>query len=165
VLEEPARGKYPPVEFGDSVLEPRQVDQVLDDAIQPNRLALERGEVPIARFAVERCIVRAKGFDVTAHRRQRRFQFVRDVGEHLAAKPIRGAQCFIAVRQISGHRVERRCHRGNLVAAGHWRARRKVARTEPLTGFLQRRQPTPRRTEDETGRDHRQDDHQRRPRQ
>ena len=95
-LEQPLEREHPHVERADTVLEPRQIDQVLDDPIEPPCLAIQGLEVALARRRVERELRHLQRFEIAAHRRQRRLQLVRHVGQHLAAQAIDGAQRLVA---------------------------------------------------------------------
>ena len=117
-------------------------------------LAVSRSSVAKYRSrvaGVERDVGHVQRLDVSAHRRQRRLQLVRHVGQHLAPQPIRCAQRLLARRQIDGHPVESRRHIGDLVAAPFGGARRQVAGADAVRRVLEGLQPAPRRLEDECG--------------
>jgi len=112
-------------------------------AIEAQRLALDRIEVPLARVGVELDVGHVQRFEIAAHRRQRRLQLVRHVGEHLAAQAIGGAQRLVPRAEIGRHPVEGDRDAGDFIAAGFGRTRRQVAAAEPLRRRLQRVQAPP----------------------
>ena len=84
-------------------------------------------EIARARGVVELELRHRERFEIAAHRRHRRRQLVRDVGQQLPPRAIRRGQRLGARREIVGHRVERRGHRRDFVAAAHGRAGREIA--------------------------------------
>ena len=118
-------------------LEPREIQQVADDAFQPRRLVADDGEVARPRRLVERELRHRERLEVPAHRRHRRRQLVRHVGEQLPPHPIRGRQRFRAGREVVGHRVERARHRRDLVAAAVGCSRGEIAGAEVACRRLQ----------------------------
>ena len=53
-----------------------EVQQVFHDALETAGFAIDRLEIAIAALGVERDLGHAQRFDVSAHRGQRRFQFM-----------------------------------------------------------------------------------------
>ena len=69
--------------------------------------SLTMPQVALARRRIELQLRHRERFDVAAHRRQRRHQFVRHVREQLTARLIGGFERARAARQLVGHLVER----------------------------------------------------------
>ena len=69
-----------------AAFEPRELEQVADDPLEPMRLVVDDVQVALARRLVERQLLHRQRFEVAAHRGQRRHQLVRDVGEQLAPR-------------------------------------------------------------------------------
>jgi hypothetical protein len=76
VLEQPLDVEQPPLQDDGAVFVAGEVQQVFHDALEAARLAIDRLEISIAAVGVEHDLGHAQRFDVSAHRRQRRFQFM-----------------------------------------------------------------------------------------
>ena len=76
ILEEPLDIEEPPLQHHAAVFVTGEVQQVFHDALEPAGFAIDRLEIPIAALGVERDLGHAQRFDVSAHRGQRRFQFM-----------------------------------------------------------------------------------------
>ena len=76
VLEEPLDVEEPPLQHDAAVFVAGEVQQIFDDALEPAGFAIDRFEIAIAAIRVEHHLGHAQRFDVSAHRGQRRFQFM-----------------------------------------------------------------------------------------
>ena len=76
VLEEPLDVEEPLLQDDAAVFVAGEVQEVFDDALEAAGLAVDRFEIAIATIRVERHLGHAQRFDVSAHRGQRRFQFM-----------------------------------------------------------------------------------------
>ena len=91
-----------------------RIEQIAGDAIEADGLTLDGVEVALARVLVE-LAVHAQRLDVAADRRQRRLEFVRDVGQHPAPRLLRRAQGFVrraALDHRAGRQLASRRHEG-----------------------------------------------------
>ena len=88
-------------------LEPRQIEQVADDVLEAIGLVVDDTEIAAARGVVERDIGHPQRLDITENRRERRRQLVRDVGQQLAPRAVRGLERLRALLQLAGHLIER----------------------------------------------------------
>ena len=59
-----------------AALEPREIEQIADDALDALRLVTDDREVPLARLGIERLRVERQRLEIAAHGRQRRHQLV-----------------------------------------------------------------------------------------
>ncbi len=158
VLEHALDVEHAHVERDRFVLVAREIQQVLHDAFEAPRLAVDRLEIPAAPIVIEHDLWHPERFDEAAHHRERRLQLVRHVREHLTTDLVGGSQRFVAGRELVGHPVERAGDSRDLVAAGLRRARAEIALSQSHRRILERGQPAPGGTEDdEGGRDRRQD--------
>ena len=158
VLEQPLHGERAHLERSDAVLVPREIEQVFHDAVEPQRFTGDGVEIARPRRRVAVDAGHLQRFEISAHRRQRRFQLVRDVREHLTAETVERAHRLIARRELGGHAVERPRDMRDLVAAMLGRSRRQIAGAEPIGRRLERTQPPSGGSEDEHRRDRRHDD-------
>src|SRR5207302_5946948 len=76
MLEHTLNREQPRVQRADSVLEPRQIEQVPDNAIQPSSLSLESCEIALARGGVQMHVWHVQRLEVAEHRSERRLQLV-----------------------------------------------------------------------------------------
>ena len=106
-----------------AALEPREVEQILDDALEPRRFVGDDAHVTCTRGRIQIEFGHAERFEIAPHGCDRGVQFVGDVGEQLTARAIRGGERVGSRRQVVGHRVERAGDGGDLVAAANRRAR------------------------------------------
>ena len=90
-------------------------------------------------------------FEIAAHRRQRRHQLVRDVGQQLPPRSIGVAQFLDASVQVGGHAVEAAGQRGHFVTAVLGRADGGLAGADRGRGLLQAAQPAMDRAEHQDG--------------
>jgi len=76
VLEEPLDIEQPSLQHDATMFVAREIQQVFHDALEPSGFAIDRLEIAIASLGVERNLGHAQRFDVSAHRGQRRLQFM-----------------------------------------------------------------------------------------
>ena len=76
ILEQPLDIEEPSLQHHAAVFVAGEVQQVFDDALETAGFAIDRFEIAIAALGVERDLGHAQRFDVSAHRGQRRFQFM-----------------------------------------------------------------------------------------
>ena len=108
-------------------LEPRQLEQVADEAVEPPRLLEHAAHVAGALVVGDGHGGVEQGLGVAADRGERRGQLVGDVGEELAALLLGLLDARARLGEPSGHPVEPLGHAADLVAAGVADAHREVA--------------------------------------
>ena len=128
VLEHPLDGEQPRVERAGPTLQPCEIQQVLDDPIEPDGFALDGAEVAFAGDRVEIEIGHLQRFEVATHRGERRPQLVRHVGQHLAARPVGSAQRLVPGGEVEPHAGEGRLERPQAGAHQRQRDRHRVSR-------------------------------------
>ena len=92
-----------------AAFEPREIEQVADDALEPMRFLVDdaRDSARASRL-IERQLGHRQRFDVAAHRRERRHQLVRDVGEQLPARPSEASSACARLASSSAIRLNDR---------------------------------------------------------
>ena len=75
-----------------AAFEPRQIEQVADDVLQPFGLVADDLQIALPRRFVDRQVGHRHGLDVAADGGERRHQLVRHVGEQLLARLVRGGE-------------------------------------------------------------------------
>ena len=131
-----------------AALEARELQQIANQPLEPLRFVADDRQVARACRLVERQLRHRQRLEVSPHRRHRRRQLVRHVGEQLAARPVRRRQGLRSSGQVRGHRVERAGDRRNLVAAAVGCARGEIAGAQTARRRFERAQSPPGGTED-----------------
>jgi len=141
-------------------LEPRQVEQILHEALDALALFLDHLDraLPFLRRRDE--LRQGEGFGVAANRRERRHQLVRHVGEQLATGAIGLDELRLTRREIGGHAVERIGDRGHFIAADRRGAGGEITFAKSVRRVFERAQARLRRPEDDERRDRRAGDQQ-----
>ena len=118
VLEHALDGEDARFQRRGAVLVARQVEQVGDDPLEAAGLVADGLEVARAGRGVERHVGHRQRVEIAAHRGERRAQFVRHVGEHLAAHAVGFCERVGARGELGRHPVEGAGQAGDLVVPG-----------------------------------------------
>ena len=86
-------------------LEPGEVEQIADQPLHAVGLVAHNGEA-VRRLGIAPQLAHREHLAVGAHRRQRRHQLVRHIGQQDAAGAVGGLQLLIAGSEIGRHAVE-----------------------------------------------------------
>ncbi len=100
-----------------AAFEPRQIEQVADDVLDPLGFVFDDGEIALALFGIQGLGVERQRLEIAAHGRQRRHQLVRDVGQKQPPGAIGFLKLLCSRKQVARHLVERARQRGHFVAA------------------------------------------------
>jgi len=141
-------------------LEPRQVEQILDEALDALAFFLDHLDraLPFLRRRDE--LGQCERFGVAANRGERRHQLVRHIGKQLATGAIGFDELRLTRSEIGGHAIERIGDRGHFIAADRRGAGGEIAFTKPVRRVFEGAQARLRRPEDDERRDRRAGDQQ-----